>query len=787
MKEFVLKTATAEYTFSPCTGGFPSKAAVVESDGRKFDAWKLTSSPFSVKSGKKIFRPVCDGKSPVNRLAANGAKIVEFPRILWKDEKGEELGKFYLSLKWEFYPDGAVFCDLYIFNASLDLAVLHDFKLSIPLSLKEFDDVKWQVCLHPKKVDATIIQAAPPERFLPREASRSYEGKIFAQASFNAMRKKGPSFYAEFLMEGNNSLFNRSLDDTASSVTNTPEGALVEWNFQKTPAGGRSFPVLHWRNRFVMLLRPAQVKRNLPPMGIIHYIDNVDRFPTDDQIRAYAESGAKILMLHDCWRFDTQNGGTPYDEEKFRHGVRLAHKYGLRVAPYMRGNEISSREDACSWFAARMIRNFDGLYMDYGGPFGHAYAPDENFPGGRIAFRQYYLVMRALRERVGKNGVFYSHTGPRYSGLASLFFDGYVSGEGERGIMIRGRREHEYFSMAAVGPGSMWTAAFPEYSTEKMTPFLAATAQPPHQPVGRQSVSSSLRHPPVPGIRDGAFRELLYLWSLLGRGEKSGLEYYTDYNCRGIFPDGDPEDTAHTFILAPGGKYGVMTLANCSGKETGVKASFKLAGKFGKFKFFAVPGQKKPSEVKKLAPYEVVGCLAALDKATAEKVLKKYPRPEYELGKDGKEYLAFVEKQRAFRLPGKPSKKNLLTIFIPPRIISHEKSLLDDLYDLAFALQEVGKDGKVKTFGYISRKGLSRTVPPLSEKVHPGSPSAKLDLSKILGKGEHALRIYSTSKGEPFYSFIVAELERDEGTKQLEFLNELEEERDFLHFAVSVK
>ena len=784
---FTLKTATAEYTFSPVTGGFPSVASVIESDGKKFDAWNLSASPFSIRQGKTLFHPVCDKDTPVNRFSCDGAKVVEFPRISWKDEKGEVLKDFYLCLKWEFFPDGAVFCDLFVFYATLDAEIIQDFKLSIPVILKDFDDVKWSVRLHPEKVDATIIQAAPPERFLPLDASRSFDGKLFAQTNFNAMRKKGPSFFAEFLMEGNNSLFNYTLEDTASSVNRTEDGFLVEWNFQKNPAGGRSFPPLHWRNRLALLLRPAGIKRNLPPMGIIHFIDNASHYPTVSQIKAFAQAGTKILILHEWWRFDVQNGGIPFDEKKFRNTVRLAHKYGIRVAPYIRGNEISAREDAASWFDARLIKNFDGLYMDYGGPFGYAYAPDENFPGGRIAFREYYKSMRALRERVGKDGVFFSHTGTGYSGIASSFFTGFVSGEGERGILVRGRREHEYFTMSAVSPGSMWTAAFPEYSSLRMTPFLAAAVQIPHQPIGIQADSSSLRHPPVPGLHDEAFRELLYIWSLLGGGDKTSFEYYTDYNCRNVFTKNDPMETAHTLILAPGKKYGIMTLANCSGKEMEVKASFKLNGNFSKYKFFAVPGQKDPAKVKKLAPHEVVGCIVAFDKETAEKVLKKYPRSVLYSGKEVKEHLALVDEQRSYRLSAVPSKKNLFTVHIPMRILSHEKSLLEDLYDLVFALQEVKKDGTVKEYGYLSKKGLVKEIPPAEESLKPGDYAAKMDLSRILGKGEHDIRIYSTNKGIPFYSYFIADVEWDEGVKKVMFMNEVESVRSFLSWHVSVK
>ena len=230
-----------------------------------------------------------------------------------------------------------------------------------------------------------------------------------------------------------------------------------------------------------------------------------------------------------------------------------------------------------------------------------------------------------------------------------------------------------------------------------------------------------------------------------------------------------------------------MTLANCSGKEMEVKASFKLNGNFSKYKFFAIPGQKDPSKVKSLAPYEVIGCIVALDKDTAEKVLKKYPRSVMKKCTEAEKHIALIEKQRAFRNPEKASKKNLLTVFIPTRVTSHERSLMEDLYNIIFTLQEVKKDGKVKTFGYISKKGLVKDIPSDEERLKPGDRSAVLDLSRLLGKGEHSVRIYSAYGKEPFYSFATAELICDGEEKSVEFMNELEEDRAYLNWHISVK
>lgn len=788
MKDFTLKTSTAEYLFTTDCGGFPSKATVIESDGSCFTIWNLPHSVFSVQTADgTVYHPAGDSGTPVRCYSYDGAKVVELSRIPWKSTGNRLLKDLYLSLKWEFFPDGAVFCDLFLFYASLDTELLQDFKLTIPLDFSGFDDMKWSFRKFPgKAADATVIQEMPPERFLPGNDSRTLPDSLFTQVNFNAMRKKGPSFFAELLLEGNNSLFNYDLKDTSSSIISGKQGFTVEWNFQTRLKGGRSFPALHWRNRFGMLLRPAPVKRNLPPMHIYHYIDNFKRFPSDEQIRMIAESGASVLILHDCWRFDTQNGGIPYDESEFHHGVALAHQYGLRVVLYLRGNEISVREDAAGWFDTWLLRNFDGLYMDYGGPFGYMNPGDENFPGGRIAFREYYKNMRALRERVGKNGIFYSHTGTGYSGIATSFFDGYVSGEGERGILIHGRREHEYFSMTAVSPGTMWTAAFPEYSSPRMIPFLAAAAQSPHIPLGKQIKSSSLQHPPVPGISDTAFRKLLSIWSLLGSGRQYGLEYYTDFNSRGIFCN-DPAETAHCLILAPGKTYGIMTLSNCSGKNRKVKAAFQLHGKFSKYKFYAIPGEKNPAEIKELEPFEVVGAIVALNDRAMRQAMKNRRYRNQKSEPEVRNYLDFIEKQKALRIPDKASKRNDLIVFLPTRITSHERSLMNDLYDVAFELRERLANGKIKSFGYISKQGLLKTVPQEIDRLHPGDHSEIIDLSQIFGSGKHVVEIYSTYKGEPFYSFIAVEFASDIKQGRIEFVNELEEDRAILHWNISVK
>ncbi|OQA80649.1 MAG: hypothetical protein BWY31_03957 [Lentisphaerae bacterium ADurb.Bin242] len=775
MNCFKISANQVEYEFSAECGGFPSRITASEFGGRKTVLSACRTSPISLAAGGQLCRPECGKPTPVLKYRRDGARIVEFPRIPWRNASGEIRDGLYLSLKWEFHPDGAVFCDLFLFYATLEVPEIRDFKINIPLDFSDYDDVRWAVRKHPPKLDATQIQSAPPERFLPYAESRVFPEELFVDAGFNAMRRNAPSFYTEFFIEGNNTLFNEDIREVSSSVKRTPSGFELEWNFQKVPRAGKSRP-LHWRNRLGFLMRPAPVKRVHPPCSLYQYIDNFRRFPDREQIEALAEAGAQVLVMHDCWRLDTQNGGIPYDLKRFREMRRLLKQKGIRLVLYVRGNEISVIEDAAEWFDTRLTKDFDGLYMDYGGPAGYLCPPDENFIGGRTAFRHYYRCMKSLRERVGKKGLFFCHTGPLYSGIATGFFDGYTSGEGERGILIRGRREHEYFSMSAVSPGTMWTAAFPEYGSPRMTPFLAAAAQAPHLPIGKQIESSSLRHPPVPGISDGAFRGLLAVWRLLG--DRTGYSCYTDFNSEGLFgAPKDPEE-AHCAILSPDGRCGVCLVSNCSGKK--METAFRPTGLLAKYRLYPIPGFANPRELKSLDAWQVAAGILAKDAGTARELLRKHPMREMPECAAASDYRAFLGRQAACR--DLPAGKWKLRVFMPSRITSHEQSLWDDLYNIDLTLRVRKKDGSLQTLGFVTKNGLRKKAPAENEKLRPGDRSPEIDLGKAAGPGKHRFELYSEHLGEPFYSFVTAELSDGKNRFSVEFMNELEPDRAVLHW-----
>lgn len=716
-------------------------------------------------------------------------QIIEFNHLALADDDGNTEPGFSLCLRHELYDDGTAFTDAFFLGESLPPPSLKGFELKIPLSLSTFETVRWSLAYRPKAVDGALIQTSAPERELLSGENRISEHGIFPLAGFNMWMMDGPSCYAEFFMEGDNVPAGDPANNE-SSVTWENGNPVLRWNFLKKEARPACGP-WQWRNRWGWVVAPAPRTRHLPPLPMYHYFDNLAHYPTNEAMDAIAASGAQVLILHENWRADVQNGGQPYDPMRFRQIVDQAHAHGLRVMLYIRGNEPSIIEEKGEWFANLLQYDHDGLYMDYGGPFHWLVPPSENCQGGQIEFRRHYLNNLSRRKIVGSDGLVYGHTGPMFSalGMTGGNLDGYVSGEGERGMLVKSRLDHAYFSMAAVCPGTMWTAAFPEYGEPRMVPFLAATGQSPHIPLGTQFPSSSLAHPPAPGVNDVNFRPLWKLWNLMKGTEN--LRIFSDYNCSGMFARS--EAVSH-YLMSANGKT-VCIFANFTDAPLTVDPhiDFSAAGISPGALHLCLPTRETPGHVQEFSgqPFTLgsygVGAICAGKLDFAE-----YEKPYPVLPSECRSHLAKVDEQRKNRAGRGPAPEWFVRVSIPDLPIAYEGSMILDLYDNYCELCEETENGEMK-LGYIGKSGFRPEMTPKEDMVVNGMESVWIPLRKIVGAGRHKLLLRSLHRGEqyyvnsPFYSFVVLEIAREAGKKeyQIEFMNELEGERSELHFTLN--
>ena len=709
-------------------------------------------------------------------------KQIVFPAVKFRDDSGELIPELMASFTYDCFFDGTVFGSFYFLVESDRNFKYKDLKLFVGTDAARFDDVRWAILHRRSKIDGAMIQDLAPQRFLERNKPMECP-ETSLLVNFNAFRTGAEAAYMEFFMEGGATLNDKP--DAASTRIAWQDGSpSVEWNFQ-TYFDTKPNVSMQLRNYWGWIIKNPPAVRHLPPMTMYHYLDNSVRYPDAEELRAMADSGCDVLILHESWRHDLQNNGIPYDKAGFLATVRTAHELGMRVAVYIRGNENSAVEGACEWFDRYLKKNWDGLYMDYGGPTLRFSPPDEDFVHGRTHFRAHYETFRRLRERVGRDGLLFSHTGPSYSGMSMGFFDGYVSGEGERGMLVLSRRHHEYFSMAAVTTGTMWTAAFPEYSSEKMVPFLAASGQYPHNPLGEQFPSSSLAHPREPGINDKVFRPLWKLWSMVKN--ECDLRIRNDCNTRNVFP-ADPE-CGHHLLFSADGKRALYVVTNFADTERTfdvtpdwARTGFDVGGKrvWLMSPDMASPGVEKSAAATGMS-VTLPGCgVAGFYLADAEPDFSMYRKPYHVPCASGKTYLAQLEEQRKLRTDPPRWDRLLLTAGIAPQTaFGYEDSMLLDLYDNDSFVVEFAPDGTVRELAKLLRAN--------GKSLYSGDRSVPIDLKKLLPPGRHHLGIRASHLGEPFYSFFFAELSNGAGESyEIVFRNDLEPDRAFLRFDVVV-
>lgn len=789
--------------FNLQSGGFPSRIWLKGEANEKMLLQENSESQISLcLDDGRVIRPFVDADTTVYRthIADGEAERIEFRRLQWADEAGNTIDKFEISLRHEFWKDGTVFSSAFFLVEENHCPDIKDFKLDLSINFKDFDDVRWAFFPRPpvSGVDDTYIQTVNTERFLPVGKNYKFENKIIPDVNFNCFRKNAPGVYMEFFVEGQNSFSGKSEDNVSEITWKNNNSININWNFQKNKCRNRLRP-WQWQNQWGWFITKAPTTRHLPPLKMYHYMDSYQRYPTSRQMEKIAANDTDVLILHENWRHDPENGGIPQNTVQFEEVLRIAKQHDIRIALYIRGYEISGREESFDWFNSLLKKDFDGLYMDFGGPIHDVYSPDERFPGGRILFREHYLKIRTYRKRVGENGLLFSHTGPFFSaiGMADGNIDAYTSGEGEQGALIESRLKHEYFSQAFVTNGSMWTAAFPEYGTSKMIPFFAASGQYPHTPLGIQIKSSSLAHYREPGINDVYLRPLWKLWGLF-RQEKN-LRIFNDYNCSKIITHQNAEIGAY-LMISENNMSALLILSNFANEVQKTKTA--ISWELTSFdpsdceKYLFKPTLSTPGLAEKYSAdndfsieLEALGVAALLFTSAAggnlNNTLETYQKPYPELDAADKDYQTLVEKQKSFRKKSLISNNVFLKVEIPALEVAYSDSLYWDLFDNLMELGYLDNKNNFSRVGWLSTEGFVKEKPERGKYILPDAPSPWVPLHEIFSPGKYSMAIRSLHAGNDFYSFVTASLSQSPDDNnpeiyQIEFMNEIEKCRSMI-------
>lgn len=771
-------------TFDEASGCMP---AAIEAGGRRENI--RMSLELQLGDGR-VFSPVLPEDAEHLRYSIEDGERLDFPLLEWRGADGAMAEDFKLALRYEFDSSGAVFVRAFFYSETLNAPSVRSFKLIYDVDFKRFADVKWESFPRPASTNPTEVMLVFPERFIARGEDREYSGQLVSKVGFNAWGSQGDSLYMEYFVEGGGVLDCTTPSHTATRIHwNQDETARVEWDFlsEETHLTGRQW---QWRNQWGFNLIAPRHDRTRPPFRMYHFFDAIKRYPTNAQLEKMARNGADVVVLHEAWRSDVQNDCFAYSPKELRRSIDKAHELGLRVALYTRGNEVSLAQENCPWFDALLKRDWDGLYMDYGSAYSEPSAASEWFPNGNFQFRKYVQRLHRLRRRVGEKGLLFSHTGPSFMALGQApgLLDVYVSGEGEGGIMLKGRREHDYFACSMCGPGSMWTGAFPEYGTRRMLPFLAVAGQTPHAPIGIQFESSSLAHCTEPGMEDRYLRPLWKLWGLFKK--QGAIRFYNHLNSA----------LASSSLMTSAQGPALMILANFSDKPATVTESvtWDAYGIRPRLLELLTPSEETPGAFQpipiangtqeisvELPTYGIAGILINGDFLEAERKAFLHPYPEMDDADHA--YLEGIARQKRLREGGMLPEKAYMQATIPAIYVTFEDSLVVDLYNNAHELGWLGDDGAFHSLGWLSKKGLVEARPSQRENLYVGDSTPWIELTPYKGR-RLVIRTFHGNGAVPFYCFLRLELSpvagKAPGAYTISFANELEPDRSLLHFTI---
>jgi hypothetical protein len=347
----------------------------------------------------------------------------------------------------------------------------------------------------------------------------------------------------------------------------------------------------------------------------------------------------------------------------------------------------------------------------------------------------------------------------------------------------------------------MWTAAFPEYGSKLMVPYLAASGQFPHTPLGIQFENSSLAHPRSPGVNDVHLRPLWKLWGLFKNERRVSI--FNEYNSENVFL-GKSQDTGAYLMISEDAQRALLILSNFNDavSTTRVEVDWARTGFNAaecRKRVFLRPDTDSPGEPLEQdarsksfsAEVEAFGVAAwalSLDANELDERLRLFRMPYVQTDKECEQHLARIEKQRKFRKEPPVENAVFLKVELANLAAPYEESLWWDLFDNAFQLGVFDASGEFTVAGWISTKGFVADEPPKEEYILPGHHSPWIDLRETLPSGRNKVGVRSIHFGEPFYSFIKITLstkpDDDSESYNIEFFNEIENDRSFLRFNI---
>ncbi len=439
--EISVETGNSIYRWHADNGGFLTECIVKESNAehRMFDR---ATSPAIIMT--------IDGRS-VDLSACKATLVPEYEdgsRLVF-NAVSEIEGVFQFEQEYSVFEEGAVFCEFRIVTKDDCSAAVSDVEMRVSLDIRDAKNVRSNYMSRELyiKQDVTVphilgsVNVARPRT----ESIRKDHLVPSIGLDLGWGKTRHYSNRVEICLEDSTSFGNNMLGETTTVseevdgtwITTWRIGANVDETFE---------PPFFYRNKWALFCASARtlrggaadpVKRNnvmgakichvmypyvygrhdwpwcSVPLKQCFYQDVqlAKENPGLERIDEAVALGAEILIIHQFWMSCGGSNGEPmasyqpHDPEWLRAFVDKAHANGMRVLFYIRG--IEQYMMYSDFFETYLKKDWDGLYIDWASPFLMGFAKSTV---KHSSIYNWFMFMRALREKVGKNGVLIGHT-----------------------------------------------------------------------------------------------------------------------------------------------------------------------------------------------------------------------------------------------------------------------------------------------------------------------------------------------------------------------------------------
>ncbi len=424
---------------------------------------------------------------------------------------------FHVEQRFEVFREGVLFCELGLFLNEGKSVAVRNAEMRFDLAVGNARSLRQNyVSLDPYlKQDVTCVHVlCTPKISLPRE-QKIDEPQLLPAYGFDLGWEES-RYYSnkvEFVIEDSTSFGNGMLGPTRTMAGERGGSWELVWKVAENSADRVSAP-FHYRNKWGIFCcrartesgagADAAVRNNIlgsrfchvmypyvrggqdwpwcsVPIKQVWYQDAqiAKENPAPKRITEAVRAGADVAIIHQFWM---RNGGSNgesaadykvHDPKWFKAFVGKAHRKGMRVAVYMRGIEHYSLY--MDFFEKYLIRDRDGLYIDWATPFGIGFAKASV---KHCSIYNWFMFTRALRQRVGEQGFLIGHSAMQLCASYAAF-DSTLTGEFSvlhSGLLAEPEISASYTGMGCVGVHLMAGNA-PDrvlFSSQKAAAYSAA-------------------------------------------------------------------------------------------------------------------------------------------------------------------------------------------------------------------------------------------------------------------------------------------------------------------------